>query len=111
ASPEDVEVLIAASRKEKVEDRVAAAESAGLKPLVMDVDSYATLSTVEMIAAQLPAGGRDQNVAVVDVGAHMMHFYVVRNGQTLFARDQAVGGNQLTQDIQRAFNLSAEEAE
>src|SRR4026209_2561618 len=37
-NPEDVEVLIAASRKEKIEDRIAAAESAGLKPLVMDVD-------------------------------------------------------------------------
>ncbi len=30
-SPDDVEVLIAASRKEKVEDRVAVAEAAGLK--------------------------------------------------------------------------------
>ena len=41
-NPEEVEVLIAASRKEKVEDRVAVAEAAGLKPLVMDVESYAT---------------------------------------------------------------------
>ncbi|HEY8243325.1 MAG TPA: type IV pilus assembly protein PilM, partial [Casimicrobiaceae bacterium] len=39
------------------------------------------------------------------------HFYVLRNGQFLFSRDQAFGGNQLTQDIQRAFNLSPEEAE
>ena len=110
-NPDDVEVLIAASRKEKVEDRVAAAESAGLKPMIMDVDSYATLSALELIAAQLPGGGRDQNVAVVDVGSQMMHCYVVRNGQSLFARDQAIGGNQLTHDIQRAFNLSTDEAE
>ena len=40
-----------------------------------------------------------------------MHFYVLRNNQILFSRDQAFGGNQLTQDIQRAFNLSPEEAE
>jgi type IV pilus assembly protein PilM len=111
ASPDDVEVLIAASRKEKVEDRVAAAEAAGLKPLVMDVDSYATQSAIELVAAQMPAGGRDQNLAVFDVGAHVMHCYVLRNGQTLFMRDQAIGGNQLTHDIQRSFNLSAEEAE
>ena len=38
---EDVEVLIAASRKEKVEDRVAVAEAAGLKPIVMDVALFA----------------------------------------------------------------------
>ena len=108
---EEVEVLIAASRKEKVEDRVAIAEAAGLKPLVMDVESYATEEAFQMIAPSLPANARDQNVALVDVGAHVMHFYVLRNNQILFARDQAFGGNQLTHDIQRAFNLSPEEAE
>ncbi len=110
-SADEVEVLIAASRKEKVEDRVAVADAAGLKTVVMDVDSYATLEAFGLIAPQLPANGRDQNVAIVDIGAHMMHFYVIRNGQQLFSREQAFGGNQLTQDIQRAFNLSAEEAE
>jgi type IV pilus assembly protein PilM len=110
-NPEEVEVLIAASRKEKVEDRVAIAEAAGLKPRVMDVESYATEEAFQMIAPSLPANGRDQNVALVDIGAHVMHFYVVRNNQILFSRDQAFGGNQLTHEIQRAFNLSPEEAE
>lgn len=110
-SADEVEVLIAASRKEKVEDRVAVAETAGLKTVIMDVDSYATLEAFGLIAPQLPANGRDQNIAIVDIGAHMMHFYVIRNGQQMFSREQAFGGNQLTQDIQRAFNLSSEEAE
>ena len=110
-NPEEVEVLIAASRKEKVEDRVAIAEAAGLKPRVMDVESYATQEVFGLIAPSLPANGRDQNIALVDIGAHVTHFYVLRNNQFLFSRDQAFGGNQLTQDIQRAFNLSPEEAE
>ena len=108
---DDVEVLIAASRKEKVEDRVAIAEAAGLKPRVMDVESYATQEVFSLVSPSLPANGRDQNIALVDIGAHVTHFYVLRNGQFLFSRDQAFGGNQLTQDIQRAFNLSPEEAE
>jgi type IV pilus assembly protein PilM len=108
---DEVEVLIAASRKEKVEDRVAAAETAGLRPLVMDVESYATQAAFELIAPTLLANGRDQNIALVDIGAHATHLYVLRNNQFLFARDQASGGNQLTHDIQRAFNLSPEEAE
>jgi len=110
-NPDEVEVLIAASRKEKVEDRVAIAEAAGLKPRVMDVESYATEEAFQMIAPSLPANGRDQNIALVDIGAHVMHFYVLRNNQILFSRDQAFGGNQLTHEIQRAFNLSPEEAE
>jgi type IV pilus assembly protein PilM len=110
-NPDEVEILIAASRKEKVEDRVAIAEAAGLKPGVLDVESYATQDVFRLIAPSLPANGRDQNIALVDVGAHVTHFYVLRNNQFLFSRDQVFGGNQLTQDIQRAFNLSAEEAE
>jgi type IV pilus assembly protein PilM len=110
-NPDEVEVLIAASRKEKVEDRVAIAEASGLKPRVMDVESYATQEAFAQISSALPASGRDQNVAFVDIGAHVTHFYVLRNGQFLFSRDQAFGGNQLTVDIQRAFNLSPEEAE
>ena len=110
-NPDEVEILIAASRKEKVEDRVAIAEAAGLKPLVMDVESYATQEAFRLIAPTLPVSGRDQNIALVDIGAHVTHFYVLRNDQFLFSRDQAFGGNQLTHDIQRAFNLSPEEAE
>src|SRR6187455_3828272 len=110
-NPDESEVLIAASRKEKVEDRVAVAEAAGLKPRVMDVESYAMQQAFELISPSLPASGRDQNIALVDIGAHVTHFYVLRNNQFLFSRDQAFGGNQLTQDIQRAFNLSPEEAE
>lgn len=110
-NPDESEVLIAASRKEKVEDRVAVAEAAGLKPRVMDIESYAMQQAFELIAPTLPASGRDQNIALVDIGAHVMHFYVLRNGQFLFSRDQAFGGNQLTHDIQRAFNLTPDEAE
>src|SRR6266550_4688703 len=57
---DEVEVLIAASRKEKVEDRVAIADAAGLKPRVMDVESYATEEAFVMISPSLPANGRDQ---------------------------------------------------
>jgi type IV pilus assembly protein PilM len=107
----EVEVLIAASRKEKVEDRVAVAEAAGLKALVMDVESYAMQTAFELIRQQLPSEGRDQNVAVIDLGASIMNITVLRNDQAVYAREQAFGGNQLTQDIARHYGLSPEEAE
>lgn len=109
--PDEVEVLIAASRKEKVEDRVAVAESAGLKALVMDVESFATQTAYDLMVRQLPNGGKDQTIAVVDIGATTMHLLVVHNNQAVYMREQAFGGDQLTQEIQRRFSLSAEEAE
>lgn len=110
-SPDDVEVLIAASRKEKIEDRIAAAEVAGLKAVVMDVDIFAAQTAFELIASQFPDKGKDQNIAIVDVGATMMNVNVLRNGQSIYMREQPFGGNQLTQEIQNRFGLSPEEAE
>jgi type IV pilus assembly protein PilM len=111
SSPDEVEVMIAASRKERVEDRVAVAEQAGLKAMVMDVESYAALSSFELIEKQLPEGGHNQIIALVDVGANSMNLTVLKNDQQLYAREQAFGGNQLTQDIGRQYGMSFEEAE
>lgn len=111
ASPEEQEVLIAATRKEKVEDRVAVAESAGLKAIVMDVESYAQQAALGLVVRQLPNGGKDQNIAVVDVGANVMNVSVLRNEQSVYTREQAFGGNQLTQDIVSRYGMSVEEAE
>lgn len=110
-NPEEVEVLLAASRKANVEDRVAAAQSAGLKTIVVDVEPYAAEAAFEMIRTQLPGGAIDQCIALVDVGAYVMNVNVLRNGQSVYMRDQQVGGAQLTQQIQSVFGLSAEEAE
>ena len=110
-SAEDVEVLIAASRKEKVEDRIAVAEFAGLKAIVMDIDSFAAQTAFELMESQLPDGGREQVIALVDVGAAMMSINVLRNNQSVYMREQPFGGNQLTQEIQRHYNLSLEGAE
>ncbi|MHB9117065.1 MAG: pilus assembly protein PilM [Burkholderiales bacterium] len=109
--PGEVEVLIAASRKEKVDDRVAVTESAGLKALVMDVESFAAQTAYELIASQLPNADKELTVAIVDIGSTTMHINVMRGEQSLYVREQTFGGNQLSQDIQRRFNLSPEEAE
>ncbi len=108
---EEQEVLIAATRKEKVEDRVAVAESAGLKALVMDVESYAQQAALSLVVQQRPGGGRDQNIAVVDIGANVMNVSVLRNEQSVYTREQAFGGNQLTQDIVSRYGMSPDEAE
>jgi type IV pilus assembly protein PilM len=110
-NPEEQEVLIAATRKEKVEDRVAVADSAGLKALVMDVESFAQQTALSLVVQALPNGGKDQNIAVVDVGANVMNVTVLRNDQSVYAREQAFGGNQLTQEIVTRYGMSAEEAE
>src|SRR4029078_11664676 len=71
SNPEEVEVLIAATRKDKVSDRFAVAENVGLKPLVIDVESFAQMSALELVINQLPGGGKEQNVDIVAVGENL----------------------------------------
>ncbi|MDC8760267.1 pilus assembly protein PilM [Janthinobacterium fluminis] len=110
-SPEDIEVMLAASRREKVEDRVAIAEAAGLKAVVMDIESYAARAALDRVTALTPKSTLGQVVALFQIGAQVTHISVLLDGVTIYEREQPFGGNQLTQDIVRAFGLPFDEAE
>lgn len=111
SSPDDVEVLLAASRKEKVEDRVAVAEAAELQPVVMDIESYAVNAAYELVVAQLPVGAKQQIITLAVVGGAAIKFTMMKGDELLYSREQAFGGGQLTQEIMRTYGVSADEAE
>lgn len=110
-APEEVEVLIAAARKDGVEDRVACAEAAHLKPVVMDMENLAMLAAFDLMRHQFPDDGPDCLYALVDVGAHATKVVMLKGTQQVYAREQAFGGNVLTQDMMRAYGLTHDEAE
>ena len=110
-SPDDVEVLIAASRKEKVEDRMAVAQIAGLKPLIIDVESYAMRGALERLIEQLPNRGEGLVIAAFYIGANSTTATVMHDGEAIYERDQLFGGQQLTSDIARAYGVSVDEGE
>ena len=107
----DVEVLIAASRKNLVQDRQGLAEAAGLKPVVLDIESHAARLAMSRVVAALPNEGHDALVALFEIGADTTSLKVLRDDDMLYDRDQAFGGSQLTQLISRQYGLSFEEAE
>nr|WP_286010194.1 pilus assembly protein PilM [Serpens gallinarum] len=109
-NPERVDVLLAACRKENVEVREAALGLAGLTAKVVDVEAYALERTYSLLKAQLGDQADDLTVALVDIGATMTTLSVLHNGRTLYTREQLFGGRQLTEEIQRRYGLSVEEA-
>jgi type IV pilus assembly protein PilM len=110
-STEDLEVMLAAARREKVEDRVAIAEMAGMKASVMDIESYAARAALDRITAQMPDAGAGQVIALFQIGAVSTQISVMLDGATVYEREQPFGGNSLTQDIVRSYGLAFEEAE
>jgi type IV pilus assembly protein PilM len=109
-NPERVEVLLAACRKENVEVREAALALAGLTAKVVDVEAYALERAYGLLAGQLGGEHDEMTVAVVDIGATMTTLSVLHNGRTIYTREQLFGGRQLTEEIQRRYGLSVEEA-
>lgn len=108
-NPEQVEVLLAACRRENVDLRVDVLELAGLAPKVVDVEAYTMERAFALVSEQLE-DQEDQVVAIVDIGATMTTLSVLVNGKTIYTREQLFGGKQLTEEIQRRYGLSAEEA-
>jgi type IV pilus assembly protein PilM len=111
ASMDDVEVLIAASRKDRVQDRQSLAEAAGLEPVVLDIESHASRLAISRWTACLPRQGKDALVALFEIGAENTGLKVLCNDELLYDRDQAFGGSQLTLLISRNFGLTFDEAE
>lgn len=108
-NPELMSVLLAASRTENVDIRVAALEAGGLTAKVVDVEAFAMENAFRLIADQLSVS-KDAVIALVDVGATMTTLIVLKNQRTIYTREQVFGGKQLTDEIMRRYALSFDEA-
>lgn len=108
--PDSVDVLLAACRSENVDVRVAAVELGGLAAKVVDVEAYAMETAFTLLGQQLPDRGAGKTVAVVDVGATMTTLNVIHDMSIIYTREQVFGGKQLTEEIQRRYGLTYEEA-
>lgn len=109
ANPDQVEILLAACRHENVDTRVSALEMGGLRPRVVDVEVFAIERAFRLIGEQFEDIG-DQVVAIADIGATVLTLSVLVDGKTLYTREQLFGGRQVTEEIQRRYGLSMEEA-
>lgn len=109
-NPEMVDVLLAASRKENVDNRVEALLKAGLKTRIVDVEAFAMENAFSLLSDQFADSTEDQTVAILDIGAMMTTLNVLHNARSVYTREQGFGGKQLTEEIQRRYGLSYEEA-
>ncbi len=101
------DVLLVAVKKSVLEGYMASIEDAGLKPKIVDVDFFALQNLYE---ANYPANPSEA-VAVVDIGSSSVKLVIVHGGVPVFTKDSAIGGRNLTAEIQKQLNLSFADAE
>ena len=109
-NPTLVDVLIVASRKENVDDRVEALLKAGLKARLVDVDTFAMENAFSLLSDNFASSTDPQTVAIADIGSAISVLTVLHDGRIVFTREQKFGGKQLTKEIQSRYGLSYEEA-
>jgi len=112
-SEEQVEVLLAACRRENVEMREAALELGGLKAKVVDIEAHCIQRAFELVREDFSEEGDEEEgriIAIIDIGATMTTLSVLTGAGAPYTREQLFGGKQLTEEIQRRYSLSVEEA-
>nr|WP_186338893.1 type IV pilus assembly protein PilM [Mariprofundus sp. NF] len=117
--PEHMDVVLAACKREVVEDYQMVLAEAGLTAKCVDCAVFALENGAEVTDQHtLPKGGEqlladeDADVhALINIGANMMNINVLINGQMAFVRDQFYGGQNLTEEIQKEHDISYQAAE
>jgi len=105
-----VEVLLAACKKENVDTRVAALEIGGFEAKVVDIEAYAMERAFNLMCEQMELD-KEGLAAVIDIGATMTTMYILRDGVSIYTREQVFGGAQLSMEIQNRYGLSKAEAD
>ena len=103
----NMDVLLAAAKKDKINDYINVVDQAGLKPETVDIASFAMQNAFEANYEFEP----DQVIALVDIGSAVSSISVLHGGSSVYWRDINIGGNQYTDAIQKELNLSADQAE
>ena len=104
---DQMNVMLVAAKKVMIEEYIKVLADAGLKPIILDVDVFALENAFEM-NYQLEG---NQNIALIDIGASTININITKNNISAFTRDIFIGGNQITEELQKKFGISFEEAE
>ena len=110
SNPEgQMDVLLVAAKKDLIDDYCHVIREAGLNPIAVDVAAFAIENAYEVnydISEDI-----EEVTALVNIGAEVVNINVIQGGVPAFTRDITTGGNQYTEEIQKAVSISFEEAE
>lgn len=106
-NPNQMSVLLVAAKKDTIDDYISLANASGLNPCVIDVDAFALQNIYELTAED----SRDENVALIDIGASKTSLNIVKDNTSVFMRDVSLGCSQINQRIMETLDCTHEEAE
>ncbi|MDD5434146.1 MAG: type IV pilus assembly protein PilM [Nitrospira sp.] len=102
-----IDVLLAAVKKDKLSEYTSLVIEAGLRPVIVDIDSFALENMYEINYE----AEEKETVALINIGASITNINILQKGMFAFMRDVSIGGNKYTESIQKELGLSYDGAE
>jgi type IV pilus assembly protein PilM len=103
-NPEDNDMLLVASKKDRIEERTALVEMAGLVPQIIEVEQYSIQNLLRLMQGQ---EFNEKTTLLVECAAKVMRMYVFRNGQLIYSKDSEFGGDEFTRDIMNNMGVGS----
>lgn len=109
----EMRVLLVAVKKDYIDEHVGLLEKLGLRPQVVDVDSFALGNAFELRGVVNPgASAADKVVALVDIGANKTNITIMKPASSYyFTREIYVAGNDFTEAVARKIGFDSAAAE
>jgi type IV pilus assembly protein PilM len=101
-----MDVQVVAAKKEIVDTYIKTFSEADLNLNLVDVDIFCLTNLVEMIYAP-----KDIAIVVADIGASVTNIAIIKGEHIEFTREILVGGQYLTNQIEKSTSLTYREAE
>jgi type IV pilus assembly protein PilM len=103
-----MKLMLVATRTSEAERRVEALKTAGISPVILDVDSLAILNAFETTGIHSREG---EAIGLINIGSRQTNLSVIQDGHPAFTRDVEVGGGGITVAIARGLGISLADAE
>ena len=87
ADPNENEILLSACRREIVEDYAGVVASAGLQPVIIDVDSFAVERAYSLVTQAFGDSIQNKVIGLLDYGDTTTHLDVFIDGKIVYSRD------------------------
>jgi type IV pilus assembly protein PilM len=104
---DQMNVILVAAKKVMINDYVNLITSAGLNPMIVDIDVFALGNMFEY---NYPME-QSKNIALIDIGASVINMNIIRGGESAFTRDVFLGGHQISEEIQKQLGVTYDQAE
>ncbi len=101
ADPDNVDVMLVATRKETIAERLAIAQAAGIKPVIIDIESQALIEPLIPQTNSADELSPSHTRAILQIGRDSSYFFVANHRTLIFEHELDISCQRLYKELER----------